>query len=189
MPMAEEGSAQAESWAALGAVILVVGLLLIAWIVAPLLVFDSPPKYGIGTKRAMKGLEIAIKSYQTEYNRYPMASAEAEETAMASEGRLLKILMAQDPELNPRKIRFYDPPEARGGKGGHLVDSAGVPSLVDFYGQPYRICIDYDGDGEIIDPHSKDEKQPDTLSSGVIIWSGGEDGDPTTWKDNLANWQ
>lgn len=187
--MAEEGSAQAESWAALRAVLLVAGLLLITWIVVPLFVFDSPPKYRLETLRTMKGLEFAIKSYQTEYNRYPMASAATKNTVTASEGRLLKVLMAQDPELNPRKIRFYDPPTARGGMGGYLVDSAGVPRMVDFYGQPYRICIDYDGDGEIIDPHSKNKEQPDTLSSGLIIWSGGEDGDPTTWKDNLTTWQ
>ncbi len=140
-------------------------------------------------KATMKGLEIAIKGYQIEYNRYPLATTEEKESVMLSEGKLLKVLMADDDEHNPRKVLFYDPIAARDGKGGYLLDSAGAPSLVDFYGQPYRICIDYDGDGEIIDPHSKDEKQPNTLSSGVIIWSGGKDGDPTTWKDNLLSWQ
>jgi hypothetical protein len=191
--MDDDKSAPNAGWAALRAVILVVCLLLFISVAVLILQFDRSAEQKAQALHAMrssfKGLEIAIKGYQTEYNRYPLATANADETPMLSEGKILKALMAEDSELNPKKVRFLDPYAARGGKGGYLVDSAGVPRMVDIYGQPYRICIDYDGDGTIRDPQSENKTQPETLSSGVIIWSGGKDGDPATWKDNLASWQ
>lgn len=146
-------------------------------------------------KTAMKGLEIAIKGYQTEYNRYPLAAAGTDDTETydtsdtASGGALLATLMAQDATTNPRKIRFYDPPAAKSGMNGYDSTSG---KLTDPWGNGYMIQIDYDGDGVITDPF-EDGK---TLSAGVIIYCNGADkvastGGDTSGKksDDLKSWQ
>ena len=97
--------------------------------------------------------------------------------------------MAEDGEYNPRRIRFLDRPPARQGKSGYLVDETGVPKWVDPQGKPYRIIIDYDGDGEIKSPHSTGKPDLDNISAGVIIWSVGMDGNIDTWEDNVTSWQ
>lgn len=143
----------------------------------------------LSDKTSMKGFEIAIKGYQTEYNRYPLADDQDDETPMSSEGGLLSTLMAEDIKSNPRDVRFFDPPQARKRKFGYLVNEQGVPQLVDSQGKVYRLIIDYDGDGVINDPRSAGNAQSETISAGIILWSGGMDGNLDTWKDNILSWQ
>jgi prepilin-type N-terminal cleavage/methylation domain-containing protein len=143
-------------------------------------------------KTAMKGLEIAIKGYQTEYNRYPLAVADIEDTKVydtgdaADGGPLLTALMAQDNTTNPRRVRFYDPPAAKSGMNGY--DST-AGTLTDPWGNGYMVQIDYDGDGVIADPF--DDTQ--TLSAGVIIYCNGADKTASTGSatksDDIKSWQ
>ncbi|WP_075089800.1 type II secretion system protein [Verrucomicrobium spinosum] len=75
-------------------------------------------------KTAMKGLEIAIKGYQTEYNRYPLAADQTDDSAVydttdESGQQLLAVLMATDTTNNPRRVRFYDPPPAKNQTNGY----------------------------------------------------------------------
>jgi prepilin-type N-terminal cleavage/methylation domain-containing protein len=143
-------------------------------------------------KTAMKGLEIAIKGYQTEYNRYPLAVADTEDTKVydtgdaADGGPLLTALMAQDNTTNPRRVRFYDPPAAKSGMNGY--DST-AGTLTDPWGNGYMVQIDYDGDGVIADPF--DDTQ--TLSAGVIIYCNGADKTASTGSatksDDIKSWQ
>ncbi|WP_050027589.1 prepilin-type N-terminal cleavage/methylation domain-containing protein [Verrucomicrobium sp. BvORR034] len=143
-------------------------------------------------KTAMKGLEIAIKGYQTEYNRYPLAVADTEDTKIydtgdaADGGPLLAALMATDTTSNPRKVRFYDPPAAKGGMNGY--DST-AGTLTDPWGNGYMVQIDYDGDGVITDPFEEGK----TLSAGVIIYCNGADKTASTGSatksDDIKSWQ
>lgn len=147
-------------------------------------------------KTAMKGLEIAIKGYQTEYNRYPLAAAGVDDsveynTADESGTPLLAALMATDTTTNPRKVRFYDPAVAKSKMNGY---DATEGFLYDPWGQGYNVQIDYDNDGVIEDPYGGSS----TLSTGVIIYSSGADkklskGDDTgtgsTKPDDLKSWQ
>lgn len=144
-------------------------------------------------KTAMKGLEIAIKGYQTEYNRYPLAAAGTDDSVVydttdESGQGLLAVLMATDTTNNPRRVRFYDPPPAKNQTNGY--DST-TGSLYDPFGKRkgYKIQIDYDGDGIIEDPYSSGE----TLSTGVIIYSPGADAlesiGSDTKSDDVKSWQ
>lgn len=146
-------------------------------------------------KTAMKGLEIAIKGYQTEYNRYPLAVAGTDDTKVYDTGdgdkggALLAALMATDTTANPRRVRFYDPPAAKSGVNGY--DST-AGTLTDPWGNGYMVQIDYDGDGVITDPF----KEGETLSAGVIIYCNGADkkastGEDTgtTKSDDIKSWQ
>ena len=145
-------------------------------------------------KAAMKGLEIAIKGYQTEYNRYPMAQGADNGTEYltndATGKDLLDTLMAKDSQVanNPRKIKFYDPPTAKSKTNGY--DSTDG-YLFDPWGEGYTIKIDYEATGALEDPFDPAQ----TISNGIIIYSSGADkklelGTGTSGKsDDLKSWQ
>src|SRR5688572_7553314 len=73
-------------------------------------------------KAVMKGLEIAVKGYKTEYLRLPTAeTARQTEDNQAfdtsdEEGRaLINVLLATADyrDRNPRQVRFWEPPPAK----------------------------------------------------------------------------
>ncbi|MEZ0274416.1 MAG: type II secretion system protein [Roseimicrobium sp.] len=149
----------------------------------------------IQAKAAMKGLEMAVKGYQTEYNRLPATESppptsdndEGYDTA-AGEGRaILDILMAVDTAKNPRQIRFYDPPTANKSGGGYSQANG----LLDIWGtNGYTMIFDYDGDGKIMNPYSDTDLEE--IHSSVIIYSGGAnkqyDLSSTGKNDDLKTW-
>jgi prepilin-type N-terminal cleavage/methylation domain-containing protein len=140
-------------------------------------------------KTAMKGIEIAIKGYQTEYNRFPLASSDIDDTTLYNtadeDGKpLLDTLMANDPETNPRKVRFYDPPVAKSKQNGY---DRTENMLYDPWGQGYNIKIDYDGDGLLDDPYTGEE-----VAASILIYSSGGDGQlslSADKSDDLKSWQ
>ena len=133
----------------------------------------------VRTQAALKDIELAVKNYHTEFARYPGGEGEIE-----CGGALLQVLMGINADgLNVRQIRFMEPPMARGGKGG-LTGTAPAFSLLDVWGQSYRVTMDTDGDGKVSDP----EHPGMWLAHPVIVWSSGEDGQPTTWADNIKSW-
>lgn len=157
-------------------------------------------------KAAMKGLEIGIKGYQTDYLRLPCPESTpptADNTGgyntIESDGMdLLNILIVPDagnpPAQNPRQIRFYDPPPAKSGGGGYSSDGG----LRDPWGkQGYVVIMDYDGDGKITNPYAGAiSGEADELSTSVIIYSAGantqfEDGGSAGGRkiDDVRSWQ
>lgn len=129
---------------------------------------------------------IAIKGYGVEYNRFPLLGERlpVDSEVITSSGSLLNALMGDDDKINPRKIKFIDPPIAKNNVNG-LLEKDGKRMLVDPWGKPYYILIDFDGDGKVPDP----EHPGAMLDTTVIVFSGGPDGDPTTWQDNVRSWQ
>ncbi len=108
-------------------------------------------------KTAIKGLEIALAGFQTEYN-VPITNRLGfkESKNHPVDEVLLRPLMAVESELNPRKIRFYDPPESKKGKHGLWRDPSGGPQIQmrDPWGGPFRVRSDSDGDGKISNPEA-----------------------------------
>ncbi|HSI65479.1 MAG TPA: hypothetical protein VLE43_20300, partial [Candidatus Saccharimonadia bacterium] len=114
----------------------------------------------------------------------------SEKEAIASEGEILKVLMAENERLNPRNIRYYDPPALRkqsSKHGGTVLNEKGELRLVDHLGNPFWIVMDLNGDGAIPNPDSRDA-DTEALHASVILYSSGDDGNPDTWKDNLKSW-
>jgi hypothetical protein len=141
------------------------------------------------SKAQIKSLEMAVRGYQTEYNRFPSLESpppdadnvEGYDTTSAHGRGILAILMATDTSKNPRGISFYEPPVSKGGRG--YTKERG---LVDVWGaKGYVIIFDYDGDKKIIDP----EHSGSTIAANVIVYSAGPDGDFNTWKDNVKSWE
>ena len=146
-------------------------------------------------KAAIKGLELAVKGYQTEYNRLPSTESppptvdndEGYDTA-AEEGRaILDILMATDTTKNPRQIRYYDPPASNKAGGGYSQTNG----LLDIWGtNGYTMIFDYSGDGKITNPYS-DPDLTDINSAAIIYCAGADkkfDTDDAGKNDDLKSW-
>lgn len=143
-------------------------------------------------KTAMSGLVIAIKGYQTEYNRYPMAAGKTQDTTIdtsSGEGmELLAALMATDTTNNPRQVKFYEPAPAKNGINGYDTTN-GI--LTDPWGNGYTITIDYDLNGKIENPYPAGGGSAD-LAAGILISTPGPNKivDDTPGKsDDLKSWE
>lgn len=147
---------------------------------------------GLQAKTTMKGVEIAVNAYKTEYGRLPLAAGNSGEVEYAlgpnvqgGDGdQLLGALMAQSAysAQNPRQIKFYDPPTGKGNKNGY-VDNVG---LVDPWGNGFVLIINYDHENTpIANPYNED---PENLNGATILYSYGPDRNFGT-KDDIKSWQ
>ncbi len=151
----------------------------------------------VRTSAAIKDIQLGVKNYQVEYNRYPVKAGggASEEPIQLSEGSsLLAVLMGENTDqLNPREIRFIEPPVGKGGKGG-LVGTEGNYALLDSWGNPYEVIMDTNYDNKVKNPDTENEESeisegaPQNLPTGVAVYSLGEDGKPNT-KDDVVSWR
>jgi type II secretory pathway pseudopilin PulG len=140
-------------------------------------------------KATMKGLQIAIEGYKTEYNHLPLAPDPAPaqdgdhyDTSEERGRMLLDVLLGEDKTQNSRQVRFWEPPPSRSSNAGYT--NAG--GLIDPWGRNgYRIFLDDNGDGHIADP----ENDLGKISGIVLMYSAGPDGDFKTWEDNVCSWK
>ena len=175
--------------------ILVLVFAMLATLVSPIpgcYMVPRNPKQ-LQARAAMKGTQLAIRGHQTEY--LPSISLKefwkSEKEAIASEGEILKVLMAENERLNPRNIRYYDPPALRkqsSKHGGTVLNEKGELRLVDHLGNPFWIVMDLDGDGRIPNPDPGADAEMKIILAPLILYSSGDDGNPDTWKDNLKSW-
>ncbi len=149
----------------------------------------------VKTSAALKDIQLGIKNYQAEYNRYPVKAGDTSEEPIAlSEGSdLLLALLGKDDKLNPRGIVYIEPPVAKGGTGG-LTGDEGNYALVDSWGEPFQVIIDKNYDNKIANPDKRNEDPgvsdgaPANLPIGVGVYSHGEDKKPYT-KDDIVSWR
>lgn len=118
----------------------------------------------------MAGLELAIKSYQKRYDRWPVPKITPEKKKWINAGgdftygvrnispnneALMEILMAKDGEFNkrhgrnPDKNKYIEPRES-----GEVNGFAGLSTTGryhDPFGNEYFISLDYNGDGVCAD--------------------------------------
>lgn len=144
----------------------------------------------VQAEAAMSGLVIAVKAYQTEYNRYPMAAGKTADVTIdtAVDTDFLNALLGNDTTNNPRQVKFYDPAPAKNGINGY--DST-AGTVLDPWGNGYQILIDYDQDGKVENPYIASGGAPD-LTTGIIIYTPGPNKmiDDTTGKsDDLKSWE
>ena len=141
----------------------------------------------VQAKNDLQSLVIAVKGYQTEYNRMPnpngtTGGAAAEEAIELTDGNsLLPMLMkpkggASVNALNPREIGFFEGKPAKAGSGGLSPDNG----FTDPWGSPYYVVMDLNGDGQVSNPASGQpispgsvETEPENLALEVIAYSLG----------------
>ncbi len=120
-----------------------------------------------------------LLKYQSEYNRWPAPYASSGEGESDDEW---VAMMAPAPgsgavAANPKRIGFFEP-----GAGALGADGA----FVDGWARPFLFQVDLDGDGQMNNP---DQSVPGQIRARALVWSGGPDGDPETWVDNVKSWE
>jgi prepilin-type N-terminal cleavage/methylation domain-containing protein len=150
-------------------------------------------------KAVMKGLEIAIKGYKTEYLRLPSAEAnavtednQAYDSSDEQGKNLINVLLATNVERNPRQIRFWEPPPSKADGVGYSPDTG----LRDPWGKNgYLIVLDYNSDGKISNPYAGNGEAED-ITSDVLLYCAGantifeESGSSGGKKiDDVKSWQ
>jgi prepilin-type N-terminal cleavage/methylation domain len=118
---------------------------------------------------------MAIKGYETEYNRLPEVGSEG---TNANTVELMNILSGQDDTANPRGIVFLEIPRAKNNKNG-VQGSGGTISSgwMDPFGQLYEVRIDQDYNNEVTGPNSE------VIRTKVIAWSTA---DPNRTKNDAT---
>lgn len=141
-------------------------------------------------------LKNAITTYFTEYRKYPVQNTEDGDVVLRSDSTLMDVLLGADSEatgLNPRRISFYSGKQAKpmgGGKyrKGVRLQPDGGGELWDPFGEFYFVALDSDYNNRVETPGWDTTTDSDFLPESVLVWSGGEDGDENTAKDNIKIW-
>jgi prepilin-type N-terminal cleavage/methylation domain-containing protein len=148
-------------------------------------------------RNTLQGLTMALHNYHAEYNRYPTTSksSQDEQVELSSGNTLLKVLLGENADrLNSREFNFLDNVKlGRNGTGG-LVGQEGSYSMVDPWGQPYRVVMDGNLDSRVSNPDVRNEdpsiaeSAPANLIMGAIGMSAGPD---KRWDtaDDVVTWR
>lgn len=138
-------------------------------------------------RQDLQSLVIAIKGYQTEYNRLPnpagpsAGSTDEGPFELVSGNNVLPILMkpkssATINDSNPRQIGFFEGKASKAGSGGLSPDGA----FKDPWDSEYFVVMDLGGDGSVSNPAQGQpitmgsaEMEPDTLATEVVSYSLG----------------
>jgi hypothetical protein len=141
----------------------------------------------VQTRAVIKGFQISLQQYFTEYNTWPTATLDEPDKNgwHRTQGKIIETLHGD----NPRKITFYDPPVAKGGHAGLSYGELQIPILSDFWDQPLYFILDTKGTGQIPNPDPRDNKEHPFITAPILIFSAGPDHDPTTWDDNVVSWK
>jgi prepilin-type N-terminal cleavage/methylation domain-containing protein len=140
----------------------------------------------------------AVNAYYTEYGQYPCPAQSGNDSLdfVAAADNYQNVLMdnlrSRSPTLNARQIVFISPPNAKDATNPR----SGIGADFRFYdpwGNAYRIKIDNNYSGTLINPYTLDTGAgPATLNIGVIAWSLGPDGAEGrnfSASDDVISWQ
>jgi len=142
---------------------------------------------------AMRALHQACLDYYDEYSQFPLGHIANSDAIELTTGEGPNTLMAilsgplSDRESGKEK-NFFLHKEAKDRKNGLLRNEEGTyAEFFDPWGNPYHIMLDYDYDGNLIDPHT----QKILEDTNVLVWSPGPDGKTgtsETHKDDVCSW-
>ncbi len=152
-------------------------------------------------KTEMSNLVGAIRAYESEYQRFPMAKNTQDDPARhnvdgditfglagPSNAEIMQILMAEQGTFNPqgarnpRGNRFIEPKMVSGQTPGGVSTDDFV--YRDPWGNPYVITFDFDDNGKTYDAHYagvgakgliEDSKNRHYSNNSIIVWSFGPD--------------
>jgi general secretion pathway protein G len=101
------------------------------------------------------GLATAIRSFYTDYSRYPVPTNKKDDTpyepASDSSGNkdVVGALLAADAAVNPRGVVYYENKSAKMGASGTPTGGIWQSAVFDPWGFTYGICVDGDYDGSL----------------------------------------
>ena len=138
------------------------------------------------TRNMCNEIQIAIDEFESEYSHLPYSGAlpniDATTTTDASGGiDILNMLMARETGGNPINDKakvYFTTKTAKNGKNGLNYNgddpAAAVISLLDHWGNPFTLLLDYDDSGTV-NPASIDAVFNRIQSLNVIIATPGKD--------------
>jgi prepilin-type N-terminal cleavage/methylation domain-containing protein len=96
----------------------------------------------------------AVEQFYTEYSALPDPGSNSAEAQFATDASPLLDILAGGSETisieqNPRKIRFLSVKEAKNGMDGALYTDDAISKILDPWGQPFYIRLDYDYDEKL----------------------------------------
>ncbi|MDB6134719.1 MAG: hypothetical protein JWM59_2962 [Verrucomicrobiales bacterium] len=188
-------------------------LILVGLFVMPFFLNRRQPDRKSSDSRVLgKGIADAITQYYGDYNRLPRpasatAGKDADTDTSTAEG-MIRILTGKEPGesvtvQNSRKTNYLEGMKAAKARTGvrqaeakgsdkwvsGLVMDEGTLEAVDGWGGYYRIRMDSNYDGEMVNPNTKEVGEGrQKLPNRVIIWGAGKDGKWETWDDNVKSW-
>ena len=140
------------------------------------------------TLRILKDVQIGVKNYEIEYNRWPVSENEEDYFAVLR-GGLVRCLAGEASDLNPRGIRFIDLPmtQPKVRSGGLMRDNTEEIWIVDQWSRPIYVVIDADHDNSVRPPDIRWWESRD-IPIGVAVFSAGPDGIPGN-EDDVTSWR
>jgi prepilin-type N-terminal cleavage/methylation domain-containing protein len=135
------------------------------------------------TRATVMALRTAVSEYEAHYNRLPSTARSDLTVNTAAGSHLLSALLGENTSLrlNPARQRFLDLTKmAQLGRDG-FVGEGGTLGLVDYWGEPFTVILDMDGDQWLTNPDEQNEDQrissagSSRLPSRVLVFSKGED--------------
>lgn len=130
------------------------------------------------TQSDIKMLHSAINAFKNEYDRYPLHGTEhsARADIEYDNEKLMKTLLGNDENDNPRGFSFLNINEASMDEDGRFVDPW-VPKGED-YGEPYEAMVDADYDGVLdVEIRTGDVNIDVVTNVAVAVWSLGDEND------------
>jgi prepilin-type N-terminal cleavage/methylation domain-containing protein len=101
------------------------------------------------------GLSTAIRSFYTDYSRYPVPSNKKDDAPYEASGDstgnadVIGALLATDVAVNPRGVVYYENKSAKVGASGNPTGGIWKGAVFDPWGYTYGICVDADYDGSL----------------------------------------
>jgi len=160
-------------------------------------------------KNDLTQIVTAVNAFYTEYGKYPLITQGADATFTTDNSDVLNTLRAisvganSGDALNPRKIVFISPPDAK----DTTNPKSGVATTTGIFYDPwgknpnnaeagvYHIVIDGDYSSDVANPYgSNNGAGANPLRQGVIAWSLGKDGilgknGKFSGSDDVISWQ
>ncbi len=154
-----------------------------------------------------RAIADAVEEFQSDYQRLPLPSGprlsggDCDTDTSPTHG-FTAILAGKEGEAadrqNERTVDYFEgikPAKKRQGTAWNQSDglitpaAGGTYGVVDYFGNPYRIRLDTNGDQQLANPNPDQAAQGTAdLAKRVIVWSAGKDGKLDTWDDNLMSW-
>ncbi len=99
-----------------------------------------------------KQLTGAISTFESEYDSLPYTGSSypsSDEEIETDTADFLEVIMGLEDEINDKQKQFFTTDQAKGSKDGLVYTGATLNSLLDKWGNPYTIILDYDSDGVV----------------------------------------
>lgn len=134
-------------------------------------------------------VQSGLMQYRAEYNCWP-EFAKGRNQKHFTDNEFLTTMMpspsGKPPEENLKRVRFIEGGKDVVGPG----KSGGKDQYIDPWGNPFQYLVNETPKETMgLGNFGSGYDGPDEIRAKVLVWSAGEDGDYSTWEDNVCSWE